>query len=105
MNKLYGYAGKLLRVDLTNEQITEEKLDEETARKYVGGTGIGAKYLYEEVPAGVEWSDEGNRMIMASGPLGGTTIGGSGTISVVTKGALTNGAVGYSGQWILWCLS
>ncbi|MFC1864640.1 aldehyde ferredoxin oxidoreductase family protein [Chloroflexota bacterium] len=93
MNKLYGYAGKLLRVDLTNEQIIEEKLDEETLRKCVGGTGIGAKYLYDEVPAGVEWSDEGNRMIMATGPLGGTTVGGSGTISVVTKGALTNGAV------------
>ncbi len=93
MSKLYGYAGKLLRVDLTSEQITEETLDEETARKYVGGSGIGAKYLYEEVPAGVEWSDEANRMIMATGPLGGTTVGGSGTFSVVTKGALTNGAV------------
>ncbi|MFC2041122.1 aldehyde ferredoxin oxidoreductase family protein [Chloroflexota bacterium] len=93
MSKFFGYAGKLLRVDLTNEQITDEKLDEETVRKYVGGTGIGAKYLYEEVPAGVDWSDEGNRMIMATGPLGGTTIGGSGTFSVVTKGALTGGAV------------
>ncbi|MFC1941160.1 aldehyde ferredoxin oxidoreductase family protein [Chloroflexota bacterium] len=93
MNKVYGYAGKLLRVDLTNEQVTEEKLDEETARKYIGGTGIGAKYLYEEVSAGVEWSDESNRMIMATGPLGGTRVGGSGTFSVVTKGALTNGAV------------
>ena len=92
MAKLYGYAGKLLRVDLTNEKITDEKLDEATARKYIGGTGIGAKYLYEEVPAGVEWSDERNRMIIASGPLGGTSIGGSGTISVVTKGPLTNGA-------------
>lgn len=93
MSKLYGYAGKLLRVDLTNEQITEEELDEETVRKYIGGTGVGAKYLYEEVPAGVEWSDEGNRIIMATGPLGGTTVGGSGTFSVVTKGALTSGAV------------
>mgnify|MGYP001204728046 CR=1 FL=1 len=92
MNKLYGYAGKLLRVDLTDEQITEERLDKETARKYVGGTGIGAKYLYEEVPAGVEWSDEGNRIILTAGPLGGTTVGGSGTFSVVTKGPLTNGA-------------
>lgn len=71
MNKLYGYAGKLLRVDLTNERITEENIDEETARKYLGGTGIGAKYLYDEVPAGVEWSNEGNRLIMATGPLGG----------------------------------
>ncbi len=93
MDKLYGYAGKLLRVDLTNERIAEEELDEETARKYVGGTGLGAKYLFEEVPAGVEWSDEGNRMIMATGPLGGTAVGGSGTVSVVTKGALSNGAV------------
>jgi aldehyde:ferredoxin oxidoreductase len=67
-------------------------LDEETARKYIGGTGIGAKYLYEETLPGTEWSDEGNRIIMASGPLGGTRVGGSGTFSVVTKGTLTNGA-------------
>ena len=92
MNKLYGYAGQLLRVDLSNEQMTDEKLDEKTARKYIGGTGIGAKYLYEEVPPEVEWTDEANRMIIATGPLGGTRIGGSGTFSIVTKGALTNGA-------------
>ena len=92
MSKLHGYAGKLLRVDLTHEQVTEEILDEKTARAYLGGTGLGAKYLYDEVPAGVEWNDADNRLIIASGPLGGTTVGGSGTISVVTKGALTNGA-------------
>ncbi|MFC1534024.1 aldehyde ferredoxin oxidoreductase family protein [Thermodesulfobacteriota bacterium] len=91
MSKLYGYAGKLLRVDLTSEKITDEELNEETARKYIGGTGLGAKYLYEEVPAGVQWSDEGNRLIMASGPIGGTKMGGTGTFSVVTKGPLTNG--------------
>ena len=93
MDTLYGYAGKLLRVDLSNERVTEEKLDEETTRKYVGGTGFGAKYLFEEVPAGVDWSDDGNRMIMATGPVGGTRLSGSGTFSVVTKGPLTNGAV------------
>ena len=53
MNNIYGYTGKLLRVDLTNEQITEEKLDEETARKYIGGTGIGAKYLFEEAVSAI----------------------------------------------------
>ncbi|MBN1317436.1 MAG: hypothetical protein JXA42_18285 [Anaerolineales bacterium] len=93
MDKLYGYAGKLLRVDLTNETLTDVIIDQETARKYIGGTGIGIKILYEEVPPGVEWNDEQNRMIIASGPLGGTSIGGSGTISVVTKGPMTNGAV------------
>ena len=93
MDLLYGYAGKFLRVDLTDEKITEEKLNEETLRKYVGGNGIGSKYLYDEVPAGVDWSVPGNRMIFATGPLGGTVMGGSGTISIVTKGCLTNGAV------------
>ena len=92
MSNLYGYAGKILRVNLSDEQISEEKIDEKTARKYIGGTGLGAKYLYDEVPAGVGWSDEDNRIIISTGPLGGTTISGSGTISVVTKGSLTNGA-------------
>ena len=89
---IYGYGGKLLRIDLTNEQVTKEYLDEAMLRKWVGGTGLGAKYLYDEVPAGVQWDEAGNRLILASGPLGGTSIGGSGTVAVVTKGALTNGA-------------
>ena len=81
---IYGYGGKILRIDLTNEQVTKEYLDEAILRKWVGGTGLGAKYLYDEVPEGVEWDEAGNRLILASGPLGGTSIGGSGTVAVVT---------------------
>ena len=92
MTKLYGYSGKLLRIDLTSETVTEENLNEATLRKWVGGTGLGAKYLFEEVPAGVGWADAENRLILTTGPLGGTRIGGSGTVAVITKGALTNGA-------------
>ncbi|MFC1861704.1 aldehyde ferredoxin oxidoreductase family protein [Chloroflexota bacterium] len=88
-----GYTGKLLRVDLTEERLTEESLDEVVLRKYVGGTGFGLKILYEEVPPHVQWSDPENRLTIASGPLGGTRIPGSGAYSVVTKGCLTNGAV------------
>ncbi|MBI4321738.1 MAG: hypothetical protein HY675_24860 [Chloroflexi bacterium] len=87
-----GYAGSLLRVDLTDGSFSEEHPDENTLRKCLGGTGIGAKYLYEEVSPGVEWSHPENRLIIASGPLGGTTAKGSGTISIVTKGPMTNGA-------------
>ncbi len=87
-----GYAGKILKVDLTNEIITEETLDDATLRKWVGGVGFGAKYLYEEVPTTAQWDDPENRLIVASGPLGGTRAGGSGTISISAKGCLTNGA-------------
>ncbi len=103
--QVYGYAGKILRVDLTNEIMTEEVLDEATLRKWVGGVGFGAKYLYEEVPSGVNWDDPENLLIVASGPLGGTQMGGSGTICLNTKGCLTNGATstqanGFMGAYI-----
>jgi len=86
-----GYTGKILRVNLTDEQVTAESVDEITLRKYVGGTGLGAKLLYEEVPPGIEWNHSDNRLILAAGPLNGTPVAGSGTYSVVTKGALTGG--------------
>jgi len=87
-----GYAGKLLRVELTTEEITHEELDESTCRKYVGGAALGAKILYEEVPPEIDWSHPENRLILATGPLGGTRFGGTGNFSLATKGALTNGA-------------
>ena len=87
-----GYAGRFLRVDLTEERLSDETFGEAMLRKYLGGTSLGARILYDEVPPGVDWSDTGNRFIIASGPLGGTRIPGSGSFSVVTKGALTGGA-------------
>lgn len=87
-----GYTGNILRVDLSNEQFTVESPGELTLRSYLGGSGIGAKFLYEEVPPGVGWYDPENRLILTTGPLAGTRVPGSGTFSVVTKGALTNGA-------------
>lgn len=88
-----GYAGKILRVDLTKGRVTKEELSENVLRMYLGGTGLGAKYLYDEVPSEISWSDPENRMIWASGPLGGTRVSGTGTFSVVTKGPMTNLAV------------
>ena len=85
------YPETVLRVDLTSKKITEQIFDLKTMKEYVGGTGIGARILYDEVKPGVEWSDPQNRLIFATGPFGGTRVAGSGTFSVVTKGCLTNG--------------
>lgn len=92
MSKFYGYSGKLLRVDLTSGKTSDQELDQATARKWLGGAGLGMKYLYDEVPAKVAWDDSENRLILANGPLSGTPLAGSGTVSLVTKGPLTNGA-------------
>ena len=85
-----GYMARILRVDLTNEKVTEEEPSQETLRMWGGGTGLGAKYLYQELPPEVKWSDPDNRMIWASGPLGGTKVPGTGTFSIVSKGPMTN---------------
>lgn len=92
MEPIYGYAGSILRVDLSKGQLRTEREDPAMLRKYLGGSCLGAKVIYEEVPYGVEWSDPENRIIIAAGPLGGTRVKGSATISIITKGALTNGA-------------
>ncbi len=88
----FAYAGRILRVDLTNERIWHETFTPEEWRRYLGGVGIGAKILYEEVPPEVEWDHPENRLVLATGPLAGLPVWGTGGLTVVTRGALTNGA-------------
>ncbi len=90
MTQLGGFMGKVLRVDLSSENFTDETIDESTLRKYLGGTGLGAKIMYDEVPANVEWSDPENRLIWLTGPFNGTKVPGSGLYTVATKGPLSN---------------
>ena len=82
-SRVGGYAGKFLRVDLTKEHLSNMVFDESLLRQYLGGTGIGIKILYDEVPPELCWSNPTNRVLIASGPLGGTVFPGSGTISLV----------------------
>jgi aldehyde:ferredoxin oxidoreductase len=89
-NPVYGYNG-ILRVDLSRRKTTLQSPDAAVLRKFVGGATLGIKYLYDEVPASVNWNDPENRLYIFSGPLGGTRVSGSGSICIVSKGALTNG--------------
>ena len=67
-----GIMGRILRIDLTAEATRVEELAPAAARMWLGGTGLGAKILYDEVPAGAAWDDPENRLIIAAGPLAGT---------------------------------
>ena len=57
--------GRIVRVDLTSEHISVEPLTASVARQWIGGTGLGARILYDEVPAGVGWDDPENRFEFA----------------------------------------
>ncbi len=87
------------------KKILEEKLDEGILKKWVGGVGLAAKYLYDEVPPGVEWSDPRNRLIWTTGPLAGSGVYGAATFNVTAKGPMTNlagasQANGYFGAYL-----
>ena len=90
-----GYTGKILRINLTDQTATEEKLPLEVARDYIGGAGIGIKYLFDELEAGADPLGPENKLIFAPGPFSGTSIPCASRMAVTAKSPLT-GAVGMS---------
>jgi len=84
-----GYLQKILRIDLSEKKITEESIDPKLLHGYIGGTGLGIRLLYDETIPGLDPYDARNRIIIATGPLTGTLIPGSGTYSVLTRNTLT----------------
>lgn len=84
-----GYAGKYLRVDLTKEKFTVLPTPEEWKRKYLGGVGMGAKIMWDEVPPEVKPLSPQNRIIFATGPVNGTLFPPSGRYEVISRSPLT----------------
>ena len=86
---LGGATGKLLRVDLTRMRILEETIPDEVFIKFIGGTGLGIKYLYDEVPAGTDPLGPDNKLIFSTGPLVGAKFICTTRCCCVTKSPLT----------------
>jgi aldehyde:ferredoxin oxidoreductase len=84
-----GWTGTALRVDLSSGEIQRESLPATWARDYVGGRGVGARYLWEEVDPQVDPLAPENRLIFATGPLTGTNASCGARYMVITKGPLT----------------
>jgi len=88
---LYGYAGKMLFVNLSNDEIKEEILTKELAEKFIGGYGFGAKILYEMMPAGADPLGPENILGFLTGPTTGTKSFFSGRYTIVHKSPVTGG--------------
>ena len=86
---MYGYRGKLLEINLTDSSISVKKLDENLLKKYLGGSGLGARLLYDLTDGQTAPLDEENVLIFMTGPFTGTKIPTSGRHAVVTKSPLT----------------
>jgi aldehyde:ferredoxin oxidoreductase len=66
-----GYNGKILRVNLSDKSIKVEEIDEEFCRKYLGGAGFIAYYLWKELKPGIDALSPDNKLIFALGPVSG----------------------------------
>ena len=73
MNKLYGYTGKIARINLTTGGVTLLSTWDYVP-KYIGGRGICNKIFWDEVGPGVKALDPGNKLIIMTGPSTGTGI-------------------------------
>ncbi len=89
MPKLYGYAGKILRVDLTKRRVHVAKLDRVLAAQFLGGRGFNSKRLYDEVGPHTDPLGPENRLIFATGPLVGTMFPTACRFNVSAKSPLT----------------
>lgn len=88
---LYGYAGQILYVDLTDGSHRVVQTPEGMARQFIGSRGFGAKLLWDELDPEVQPFDPENVVIMAAGPMSGVFLPSSGKISFHTKSPATGG--------------
>jgi aldehyde:ferredoxin oxidoreductase len=99
--KLKGYTGKIMRVDLTHSKVTAEDLKEEWAQQFIGGSGLGAKFLYEMTDERTDPLGPENPLIFMTGPFTGTSVPLSGRHAVVSRSPLTGifGESDVGGTW------
>jgi aldehyde:ferredoxin oxidoreductase len=87
----------MLRVDLDDGAVESEPVPERWVRRYVGGKGLGARYLYDELSPGADPLGPENALLFMLGPLSGL-LPGEGRYAAVTKSPLTGAFLdSYSG--------
>jgi aldehyde:ferredoxin oxidoreductase len=101
-----GYRNRVAWVDLSTGEIEYKPIKEEDARKYIGGRGLGAKYVFDNGHR-VEPLGSGNILCLMTGPLTGTDVNLSGRIAACTKSPLTGTIAdshqgGWSGARLKW---
>jgi len=101
-----GYIDRVAWVDLSTGEIDYKGIDKIDALKYVGGRGLGVKYVFDNGPEVEPLSPE-NILCVMTGPLTGTRVKMSGRAVIVTKSPLTGTVTdshhgGWSGARLKW---
>jgi len=89
MGKPFGFAGTILRVNLTTGTIKKEALNKDVARRFLGCKGYGAYTVFNETKKGTDPLGPSNKLVFMLGPLNGTRAPSSNKFAVCTKSPLT----------------
>jgi aldehyde:ferredoxin oxidoreductase len=84
-----GYMGKILKVNLSRNELKDEALDENICRQFIGGYGIGARIIFSQQKAGIDPLGPDNILGILTGPLTGTKAISGTRFTVVGKSPLT----------------
>ncbi len=92
---LYGYAGKILHVDLTKGKLSTEQPTEEFYKTYIGGSAMGTYYVFKNTPAGADPLGPENTLTIMISATTGVSISGNSRMTATAKSPLT-GLIGDS---------
>ena len=85
-----SFMGRILRINLTEQKIEKETLPGDFCANYLGGRGIGAKILFDELPPKIDPLSPENIIIFSTGTLGGTFAPASSRLTITSKSPETN---------------
>ncbi len=85
-----GFAGRILKVNLSNRRISVEDLDLSLARNLIGCLGVASKIMLEELDPSVEPLSPENKLILATGPLTGSSAPAANKSIIISRSPLTN---------------
>lgn len=83
------YGGKELRINLTTSEIKVFNIDDYYLKNFIGGKGLGAKFLYESLNPKIDPLSDENMLIFAVGPINGLPFSSSSRVGVFFKSPLT----------------
>ena len=87
----HGYWGKVLEVNLSTKSVEVVDVPDEYYRQYLGGYGLGVRYVYERIPKDADPLGPDNILGFCPGLFTGTPNPFTGRYMVCGKSPLTGG--------------
>ncbi len=91
-NEYYGFAGKLLKIDLSSKSISIEALNPQYSKDFLGGAGYACRYLFDYIDKDTDPLSANNILMIMNGPLSFTSAPSFARMVICSKSP-------YTGLW------